>query len=394
VNWVDLLVIALVLLAAYSGYRQGLVMALPAFLGVALGAFLGIKLAPVLIENFASQATRAAFAVGIVVLLAGLGETLGVWLGRMLRQRIRSREVAWVDSAFGAVLQGTVVFVISWVLALSLTGLPGMPGLVAGLKQSALLGAVDEVMPSAAADVPAGLRKLLQDENLPNVLNPFDSPQITQVDPPDTALQRSPIVQKVRPSVVKIRGTAPQCRRSLEGTGFVIGRERVLTNAHVVAGTDEVAVEVGTGRMEAHVILYNPDLDIALLSVPNLTATPLPLDTTTARSGEDAIVLGYPLDGPYTASAGRVRSNINLRGPNIYDSRTVNRDVYTLRAQVRSGNSGGPVIDPAGRVIGVVFGASVEDASTGFALTARTVQDNLAQAAELFRTVSTGKCAG
>lgn len=393
-NWVDLVVILLAVVAAVSGARQGLVIALPAFAGVLLGAVVGVRVAPLLIQHFTNAATRVAFAVAILVLLVALGETFGVWCGRTIKQRIRNPKLAGVDNALGAILQGVVVFVVAWMIALPLTSYTGLPALTSALQRSAVLGAVNSVMPDAARALPADLRRLFDVPGLPNASLPFSRTPIADVGPPDTALQTSQIVQSVRPSVVKIHGQAPSCSRALEGSGFVIAPHRVLTNAHVVAGTDQVFVEINQGELDAHVVYYNADVDLAILAVPDLTAPPLQFAPAAAPSGQDSIVLGYPLDGPYTASAGRVRDRINLPGPNIYDDRTVHRDVYTVYAQVRSGNSGGPLIEPNGQVLGVVFGAAVDDSQTGFALTAQQVQSALpADPASLYRSVSTDQCA-
>ena len=393
-NWVDLVVVIIAVIAAVSGARQGVVIALPAFAGVLLGAVVGVRVAPLLIRNFTDPATRVAFAVAILVLLVALGETFGVWCGRMLKQRIRNPKLAWVDNALGAILQGLVVFVVAWMIALPLTSFAGMPALSSALQSSAVLGEVNSLMPSSARQLPADLRKLFDVPDLPNVTNPFSRTPITDVGPPDTALQNSAIVQDVRPSIVKIHGEAPSCSRALEGSGFVIAPQRVLTNAHVVAGTDVVAVEVNNGQLDAHVVYYNSDIDLAILAVPDLTAPALHFDSPPAAQGQDSIVLGYPLDGPYTASAARIRSRINLPGPNIYDDRTENRDVYTIYAQVRSGNSGGPLIDTKGGVLGVVFGAAVDDPNTGFALTAQQVTSTLpANPTSLYQSVSTQQCA-
>lgn len=387
------MVILLALMAAVSGARQGVAIALPAFAGVLLGALVGVRVAPLLVQNFADVTTRVAFSVAIVVLLIVLGEAVGVWIGRGIKRHIRNPTVAWVDSALGAVVHGVVIFVVAWMIALPLTSFSGMPTLGSAIQRSTVLGAVNSIMPDSAKALLADLRKLFQVPDLPAVVDPFAHTPITDVDPPDTALQRSAIVRAVRPSVVKIRGAAPSCSRSLEGSGFVIAPQRVLTNAHVVAGTDEVVVEVGAGELRARVVYYDSNTDIAVLDVPSLTAPPLRFAPAAAASGSDAIVLGYPLDGPYTASAARVRERIQLSGPNIYDSQTVRRDVYTVRAQVRSGNSGGPLIDPNGNVLGVVFGAAVDDPDTGFALTADQVEQRLPNPSSLYQAVSTGVCA-
>jgi S1-C subfamily serine protease len=393
VNWVDLLVIALALAAATSGARQGMVIAVPAFAGVLGGAILGVNLAPLVVNQLSSPATRVGVAVGLVVLLVTLGETLGVSVGAAIKRRVNRTPLTGVDNALGAVVHGVVAFVVAWLIAVPLTSVVALPGLAAAVNDSRVLAAVNALMPRQAQQLPADLRRLLNGSGLPTVVDPFSRTPITEVGPPEGALADSPVVNRVRPSVLKVRGRAPSCSRALEGSGFVIAPQRVMTNAHVVAGTDEALVEVGRGELDARVVYYDPEVDIAVLAVPELTAAPLPFDDRSAAGGENAVVLGYPLDGPYTASPARIRERIQLRGPDIYDSRTVNRDVYTVRATVRSGNSGGPLIDPQGNVLGVVFGAAVDDPETGFVLTARQVSAAAAAASDVNRRVSTGSCA-
>ncbi|MCW2631517.1 MAG: Colicin production protein, partial [Pseudonocardia sp.] len=172
-----------------------------------------------------------------------------------------------------------------------------------------------------------------------------------------------------------------------------VGPERVMTNAHVVAGTNEVSVESRGRQRAARVVSYDPELDIAVLSVPGLGLDPLRFAADTAPRGADAIVLGYPLDGPYRATPAKIRERIQLRGPDIYDQGTVTRDVYTIRAKVISGNSGGPMINPAGEVYGMVFGAALDDSETGFVLTAQQVAGEVAAAAGRTASVRTGSCA-
>jgi S1-C subfamily serine protease len=396
-NWVDVLVVVLALLAAISGARQGVVIALPALVGVVGGAILGIRVAPLIIDLFANPAAKVAFAVATVVFLVALGETLGVWVGRRIKHAIKSRintdKLSGIDQTLGAIVQGIVVFVVAWLIAVPLTGVAALPGLAKAINNSAVLGAVDKAMPAAAEGLPADLRKLLDVSGFPSIVDPFQKTQINEIAPPDTSLQNSAVVQQLRTSVLKIRGTASSCSRALEGSGFVVAPQRVMTNAHVVAGTDETAVETPQGRLPARVVYFDPEVDIAVLAVPRLQATPLTIAPIAGKAGDSAIVLGYPLDGPYTATAGRIRNEITLQGPDIYDSRTVRRDVFTVRAQVRSGNSGGPLVNPAGEVTGVVFGASVEDSDTGFTLTTKQVNSVIDAAPTLSARVSTGSCA-
>jgi S1-C subfamily serine protease len=261
-----------------------------------------------------------------------------------------------------------------------------------------VLRVVDSVMPAGARALPAELRELLDNSGFPDVLNPFVETPIVAVGPPDPALASSAVVGEVADSVLKIRGRAPSCSRALEGTGFVIAPQLVMTNAHVVAGTAQTSVEVLNRRgriveLDAEVVSYDPRIDIAVLRVPDLDAEPLRFVASAAQVGDDGIVLGFPLDGPFTPTAAKVRQRIELRGPDIYDSGEVSRDVYTVRAQVRSGNSGGPMVAPTGEVIGVVFGAAVDDTETGFVLTAEQVAPAVAAAPGLTREVDTGRCA-
>ncbi|MBB5956740.1 S1-C subfamily serine protease [Saccharothrix tamanrassetensis] len=393
-NWVDLLVLALAAFAAVSGARQGMVVALPAFVGVLVGLVLGTQLAPLVVAQFENVVTKVVFAVGIVVLLVALGETLGVYVGRIIKPRVNSSPLRGADNALGAIVQGAVVFVVAWMIALPLTMVAGLPSLAKALNQSVILSTVDDTMPQAARTLSQDLQNLFDVSGFPAATDPFDRTPMKEVGPPDPTLSANPVVQKLRPSVLKVRGRAPSCSRALEGTGFVVSPERVMTNAHVVAGTSEVTVEVGRGQFDATVVHYDAQTDVAILAVPDLEATPLTFRTDEIRQGEDGIVLGYPLDGPYTASEARVRERIPmLRGPDIYDAQTVTRDVYTVRAKVRSGNSGGPLVDPQGRVMGVVFGAAVDDQETGFVLTAQEVADEVAKAPTLVRRASTQTCA-
>ncbi|GHH49729.1 MarP family serine protease [Lentzea cavernae] len=393
-NWVDLLVLGLAAIAAVSGARQGMVVALPAFVGVLVGLVLGTQIAPLLVSQFENVVTKVVFAVGIVVLLVALGETIGVYIGRTIKARVNASPLRGADNALGAIVQGFVVFIVAWMIALPLTSVVGLPDLTSSLKQSVILGKVDQTMPQAARVLSGDLQKLFDVSGFPQAMDPFNRTPLKDVEPPNTQLADSPVAKRLQASVLKVRGRAPSCSRALEGTGFVIAPERVMTNAHVVAGTNEVTVEVGRGQFDATVVSYDPRTDIAVLAVPDLEATPLQFRSDEVQPGEDGIVLGYPLDGPYKSSPARVRERIPLlRGPDIYDAQTVTRDVYTVRAEVRSGNSGGPLVDPNGRVMGVVFGAAVDDPETGFVLTAQQVQSMVQKAPTLTRRASTQGCA-
>ena len=396
-SWVDLVVVALALLAAISGWRHGMAVALLSFVGVLGGAIIGVRVAPLLAEGISNTNTRVIVSVAVVVMLVVLGETSGVFLGRRVRDRITGERFLVVDSTLGSILQALAVVVAAWLVALPLAT-ASLPGIASGVRGSQVLSAVDSVMPTAAKQLPAELRQLLDNSGFPDVLSPFARTPVTATGPPNSALTRSPAAAAAQASVLKIRGKAPSCQRQLEGSGFVFAPELVMTNAHVVAGTDATAVEVVGRRnrineMPARVVYYDPKVDVAVLRVPGLTAKPLQFAADPGRSGDDAIVLGYPLDGPFTVTPGRIRQEINLKGPDIYDSGEVSRDVYTVRATIRSGNSGGPMIDPTGEVTGVVFGAALDDPETGFVLTVGQVEVAAQAAPNRSAAVDTGPCA-
>lgn len=396
-SWVDLIVIALALIAGVSGWRHGMAVALLSFVGVLGGAVLGVRLAPLLASGIESPNTRIVVSIVVVVLLVALGETTGVFFGRRIRDRITGERSLRVDSTLGSVLQALTVVIAAWLVALPLAS-ASFPVLASGVRGSEVLRVVDSVMPAGARALPDELRQILDNSGFPQILSPFDETPIEEVGPPDAALASSPIVDEVAESVLKVRGRAPSCQRALEGTGFVIGDGLVMTNAHVVAGTAEVGVEVVNRRgrtveLGGEVVLYDPAVDIAVLRIPDLDAPTLEFRPQPAAVGEDAIILGYPLDGPFTASAAKVRQEITLNGPDIYDDNTVSRNVYTVRAVVRSGNSGGPMIDRDGRVIGVVFGAALDDSETGFVLTNVQVAASVNPQARLGAEVDTGACA-
>ena len=396
-SWVDIVVVLLAIAAAVSGWRHGLAVAALSFLGVIGGALLGLKIAPLVVGLFEGDTSRVVVSVLIVIALVALGETLGVYLGRALRDRMRLNAVRTVDSTFGSILQAITALVVAWLIALPLATSSNV-ALSSALKNSSVLSTVDSVMPTPIRALPNELRSMFDASGFPDVLSPFSSTLVAELPAPSPELVKDPVVQRARASVLKIRGRAPSCSRALEGTGFVIGDQRVMTNAHVVAGTSDVSVEVpkaggGSQTESARVVYYDEQVDIAVLAVPDLDARVLPFNFSGAQTGDNAVALGYPLDGPFSSSPAKIRQRIQLRGPDIYESSTVTRDVYTIRGTVRSGNSGGPLINPQGQVIGVVFGAAVDQGDTGFVLTADQVRAALNAAPNATSRVSTGSCA-
>ncbi len=391
--WVDVVVIGLALIVAASGYRQGAVASALAFFGVVLGAIAGILLAPRLISQFDDNTVRLVVGVGLLLVLVIVGEVAGMVLGRAARGSLRLPFLQRIDSIVGALLQAVAVFVAAWLLSIPLSH-SSQPTLSSAVKESRTLGFVGDVAPQWLRDIPTDFSNLLANSGLPEVIGPFGTAPVASVDPPDPALTKLPAVTQARRSVVKIRGEAPSCRRALEGSGFVFSAERVMTNAHVVAGTNSLRVvtTLGTTRT-ATVVFFDPENDIAVLDVPGLRVPAMRFADSAASPGADGVALGFPEDGPFNAAPLRVRSTINLVGPDIYQTGRVTREVYTVRGLIRQGNSGGPMINADGDVLGMVFGASENVADeTGFILTARQLQSAVAQGGDANARASTGNC--
>jgi S1-C subfamily serine protease len=375
-QWLDIAVLSIAFIAAISGWRSGALGSVLSFVGVALGAMAGVLLAPYLVNHVSGARPKLFTALFLVLVMVVVGEVAGVVLGRAVRGAIRNPGIRGIDSIIGVVLQLGVVLIAAWLLATPLTA-SDQPSLAAAVRGSRVLAQVDAVAPSWLKTVPARLSAMLDNSGLPAVLEPFSRTPVAAVDAPDAALAGNPIVAVTEPSVLKVRGVAPSCQKVLEGTGFVIAPTRVMTNAHVVAGSDSVVVETGGKSYDASVISFDPKEDISILAVPDLPAQPLSFVDSPAKPDTNAIVLGYPGGGVFEATPARIREIINLDGPDIYRNATVTREVYTIRGTVLQGNSGGPMIDVDGKVLGVVFGAAVDDNDTGFVLTAKEVARQL-----------------
>lgn len=391
-QWLDLAVLAIAFVAAISGWRSGALGSLLSFVGVVLGATAGVLLAPHIVTHISGARTKLFVTLFLILALVVIGEIAGVVLGRAVRGALRNTTLRTIDSIVGVGLQLVAVLVAAWMLASPLQS-SDQPNLAAAVRGSKVLAQVEEVAPPWLKTVPTRLGALVDTSGLPQVLRPFDRTPIIAVDAPDAALANDAVVTAARPSVVKIRGVAPSCQKVLEGTGFVVGPNRVMSNAHVVAGSDTVTVEVDGQTYDASVVSYDPEADISILDVQNLPSAPLQFAQGAAPTGTDAIVMGYPGGGDFVATPARVREIIELNGPDIYRSATVTREVYTIRGTVRQGNSGGPMIDRSGKVLGVVFGAAVDDADTGFVLTAKEVSRQMDKIGNTAR-VPTGACVG
>lgn len=390
-NALDIVLVLAVVVYALSGYQQGFIVGSTSTLGLLGGGFLGAQITPLLLDDFEPGLAVSVAALLMVLTGALSGQALGAYVGAQVRNRLTWQPAHVVDAIVGSALSAGAVLLIAWVLGVAVSGAE-MRALNKEVRASAVLGAVDTVLPGGADRVLATFNALVGSSHFPRYLEPFAPEQIKDVPTPSIGVAARPAVQRAESSVVKIIGPATSCGRTVEGSGFVYAPGRVMTNAHVVAGVTSPIVVLDGTEYPATVVYYDSDVDVAVLAVNELSAPALTFDDE-ARTGESVAVLGFPLNGPYDVQPGRVRERQQLSSPDIYGTDTVIRDTYSIYSLVREGNSGGPLVDRGGQVVGMIFAASVTDAETGYVLTA----DQVDAAADDGRTstgeASTGDCA-
>ena len=389
---VDVVLIGLALVFALSGFRQGLLVSATSFFGFLGGAVLGAQLAEPVAERIDGSSVTRVFAA-LVVVLAGalLGQVVAGAVGRALRRRVTWEPAKVVDSVAGAVVSAAAVLLVAWMVASPLATAP-FPQVAGQVRQSALVQAVDDTVPDDVRTVYDSLRDAIDRRGLPDVLDPLTPTQARDVPAPDQALRASPVVASVEGSVVKVSGVAPSCSRQIDGSGFVYAPERVMTNAHVLAGVADPVVLAEGGEYDAVPVYVDESTDVAVLAVPGLPQEPLSFADAPSDTGDDAMIMGYPGGGPFFVGPARVRDRGDISGPNFRRTATVVRDVYALFGTVRSGNSGGPLFRPDGQVLGVVFASAIDDPTTGYALTAEQVAEAAAQGIRSTAEVPTGAC--
>lgn len=391
----DLLLVVVLLAYAAGGYRSGLLASAFSLAGFLLGGGVAVWLLPRLIGPLqVGLFWRTVVLVGGTLVLATLGQGIGAATGARLRSHVRGRSARRADSTLGAAASVLVIALCAWLVAGAVRGaLP--PPQAKAIGHSKVLSAINKVVPGQAARLVAGFQAVLDEHGYPRVFEGVANEPIPSVGSIDPAVVQRPAIMRAARSILKITAYSGRCQRGHEGSGWVVARHRVVTNAHVVAGADHTTVQVGgVGEHEAaRVVLFDPERDLAILSVPALTAAPLRQGGTLGLpGGTSAVVAGFPQDGPYHLSAARVRGRIDAVGADIYGNPGVRREVYSLRADVQPGNSGGPLLSTGGQVVGTVFAKSLDDNQTGYALTLAAQRPVLERATRASRLVGTGDC--
>jgi S1-C subfamily serine protease len=386
---VDLVILIAVVFAISSGYRRGFWLSLAQYTGLVLGVVIGATLAPVLMRaiNLTGSA-QSLGAVLILIVLGAIGSSVGYWVGEPIRLRLLAHPHSGrIDSVTGAIFSALAVLSVSWFLGLSLARVPS-PQLSGAIQRSAVLRALDAFAPrppgflSRVEGIIAGVNFAPVFSGL-EPLAPSPQPLPTSVDTPG--------VRTAQSETLKIQGYG--CGGIVFGSGYPVGPGLVLTNAHVVAGTQGTTVRSQSGRsgLPARVVLFDPERDVAILYVPRLALAPLP--EAKAGPGTQGAAIGYPGGNAEQVSPAVVNGEVRAEGRDIYGQRLVVRNIWIIQAQVVPGNSGGPLVDLDGNVIGVIFAASTSSPGTAYALTDAEAQPDIDQAQGRTSSVPVGQCA-
>jgi S1-C subfamily serine protease len=390
----DLILIVLAAAFAVAGYRQGFIVGMLSCIGFLAGAAIGATFSPSLARFLVhTPAQQALVAIIVVFICAMIGQLLAALAGVAARSHVTWRPAALVDALGGAAVSVVSVLLIAWFIGSAVINSP-FSAVARQVRSSAVLRGVNQIMPSAAQSMFSNFRHLLDKSPYTQVFGALGANGALNVPPPNPNVLHRRAVQQDRNSIVKVKGVAGSCNKKLEGSGIVITPDHVLTNAHVVAGVSSslVVIDASGSTLPAQVVRFDPQVDVAVLYVPGLTAPPLRFARTTASTNDNAVIAGYPLNGPYLAVPARISAEGPVAGPDIYRNGNVTRDIYTVRATVESGNSGGPLLAPNGAVYGVVFAAAQNVRETGYALTAGQVSRDVHMWGRATTSVSTQRC--
>jgi S1-C subfamily serine protease len=386
----DLVLVVLVGLFAVSGWRRGFLVGVLSLVGLLGGGLLGAELAGVVSARTEVPVPRPVVGLLAVFVGAVVGQAVAVAVGSSLRHRLRARHARALDGAGGAVVSAVSLLLVAWLLGTAVHASPYRSAAEA-VQRSRVLTAVDDLLPPTASVLASTLRSVVDTQVFPEVFGGLRPPDLAPAPAPDPALLDSEAVRAGAQSVVRVFGVRAGCTGGSTGSGFVYAPERVMTNAHVVAGVPYPAVTLGGRTYDATTVVFDPETDVAVLAVPGLDAPALSF-AGPAEQGADAVVVGYPGGGGFTATPARVRQELDARGLDVYGVSPVVREVYALVTAVRPGNSGGPLLDESGDVYGVVFAAAADARDVGYALTADEIAEAAAAGVAGEREVDTGDC--
>jgi hypothetical protein len=377
---VDWIIVGFALLMAVWGYAQGLIVGALSLAGFAAGAFLGSRLGPLVLEDGSESPYAPLFTLLGALIVGGLLVTVLETVGFHLRGRLGERARAF-DGVGGSLLLACFALGLAWIFGAVALQTPGARELRTDIQRSAILSELNEHLPPSGPLINA----LARFDPFPDITGPDPG-----VGPPDSRIARDPDVREAGDSVVRILGTA--CGLGVQGSGWVARDGVIVTNAHVVAGQDDTTLQIrGEGpKHDADAIWFDPDNDLAILRASGASGVPALDMNPDADPGTSGAVLGFPKNGAYDVEPARLGGTQAVTTQDAYGEGPVRRRVTSVRAEVRSGNSGGPMVDGRGRVVTTIFAASTNRPETGFGVPDTVVQDALRRADE---RVDTGPCA-
>ncbi len=366
---IDIAFVLIMLAYAVSGFRQGLLVGALSLGGFVGGAVLAMWGLPEILGGLQPGPQRSVLVLLGVIITAWVGQFIGALLGSRLKELVPPGPIAFADHVAGAVAGLVAVALVLWFVAGAVRGGPSAQ-LSRTVASSRVIRAINSIVPTRLEGLADAFRSAVGGSTFPRVFAGLGPENIAPVAAPDSGVTGLAAITKDRRSIVKITGEATSCGRGQEGSGAVISPQHVVTNAHVVAGVSAPQVQVGgVGRhYDATVVSFDPRRDLAVLYVPALRAAALPLGQDLSHD-DSAVVAGFPNDGPFHTAAARVRQVVPASGEDIYGRPGAERRVYSLYVSVQPGNSGGPVLNTKGQVVGIVFAKSLDDADTGYALT-------------------------
>jgi S1-C subfamily serine protease len=387
-NYIDVCIILLCISSVFRGREIGLIQQLLSAVGFISGLFIGAALEPHTIGWAHTQGSRTLVTlittIGCGLILLLVGEYVGAYLKHRLRGTKHANKL---DELFGSVVSVITVLVTVWLSAAVISALP-FASLQSSIKNSLIISNIDRRLP-AAPPIVADLGRLIDPNGFPEVFTGSEPTPRTAVQPDLGSF--AAVVNKDKASVVKLEGLG--CGGVVEGSGFVASDDLVITNAHVVAGVNKPYVVDGTGQHSATAVWFDPNLDLAIMHVSNLAGAPLVINSDHVDRNVGGVVMGYPGGGAFTAGTAVVLDQFTAQGRNIYGNGDTQRDIYEMSAHIIPGNSGGPLINASGDVIGVVFAESTTYKNVGYALSTPQISSALKQAEAQNHTVSTGSCA-
>jgi len=388
-NLLDVLIVLALLASIIRGMQVGFVRQFFSTVGFFVGLFLGAWIESKLGGLGNSPSERALIALGVTLGTALSLSTVGEYGGWRVKFKLsEARVVDRLDRIFGSALAAITLLLAVWLGAAIFRQLP--TGLLQRqVRGSRVVSVLNASLPSSP-DILTKLGNLIDPNGFPQVFAGLEPAPKSHAPLPDMGVLNA-AVRADQASIVKIEGRG--CGGIVEGTGFIVAPNEVVTNAHVIAGVSEPLVADTMGTHETRVVSFDPDLDLAILTTSGLTAKPLTLNAAPNPSGTPAAVVGYPGGGAFTAVPAAVLDNFIARGRNIYNKGETERRVYSIKADVEEGNSGGPLIIQNGDVIGVVFAKSTSYNGVGYALDMQKVIDEINQVKGSTTAVKTGSCA-